>query len=89
MLMTQPGNKAEAQARIPLVLNGKDRTLGPCYSPSRGSLTREGQMSIRPRRRELIAVVGAAAVWPLVARATVGGANNWDSLCRYVRRERK
>jgi hypothetical protein len=27
LLMTQPGNKAEAQARIPLVLNGKDRTL--------------------------------------------------------------
>jgi hypothetical protein len=32
-LMTQPGNKAEAQARIPLVLKGKDRRLGPCYSP--------------------------------------------------------
>ena len=72
MLMTQPGNKAEPQARIRLVLKGKDHRLGPCYPPSIGlprtSLAREGQMSICLRRREFIAGLGGvAAACPLAA----------------------
>ena len=77
MLMTQPGNKAEPQARIRLVLKGKDHRLGPCYPPSIGlprtSLAREGQMSICLRRREFIAGLGGvAAACPLAAGAQQG-----------------
>ena len=44
---------------------GKDGTLGPCYSLSIGVfLARKGHMSIRLRRREFIVGLGGAAAWP-------------------------
>ena len=75
--MTQPGNKAEPQARIRLVLKGKDHRLGPCYPPSIGlprtSLAWEGQMTVNMRRRQILATLGGGAAWPLVASAQQNG----------------
>ena len=48
---------------------GKDRTLGPCYSSSIGSLAQGRQMTIRIRWREFITLLSGAAAWPLAASA--------------------
>jgi hypothetical protein len=55
-----------SQAHPPL-LEGQDRPLGACYSPSIGFPLREGHMRICLRRRDFIAALGGAAAWPLAA----------------------